>query len=81
MVDIAPSGDWLLIIAISGAEYSICLDSCLSSSEKKHGSSGFGIYTMVVIKWSENVEGYGDNIYSPLCGGLYKEEDNSLATW
>ena len=33
---------------------------------------------MVVIKWSEKVEGSGDNIYSPLCGGLYKEEDNSL---
>ena len=32
--------------------------------------------TMVVIKWSENVEGYGENIYSPLCGGLYKEEED-----
>ena len=31
-----------------------------------------------IIKWSENVEGYGDNIDSPLCGGLYKEEDDSL---
>ena len=35
MVDIAPSGAWLLTIAPSGAEYSICLDSCFSSSEKK----------------------------------------------
>ena len=26
--------------------------------------------TMVIIKWSEKVEGYGDNIDSPLCGGL-----------
>ena len=33
---------------------------------------------MVVVKWSEKVEGYGDNIDSPLCGGLYKEEDDSL---
>ena len=40
-----------------------------------------GTYTMVVVKFSDKVEGYGDNIYSPLCGGLYKEEDNSLATW
>ena len=36
---------------------------------------------MLVIKISENVEGYGDNIDSPLCGGLYKEEDDSLVTW
>ena len=30
--------------------------------------------TMVVVKWSEKVEGSGDDIASPLCGGLYKEE-------
>ena len=36
---------------------------------------------MLVIKISENVEGYGDNIDSPLCGGLYKEEDGSLVPW
>ena len=36
---------------------------------------------MVVIKWSEKVEGSGDNIDSPLCGGLYKEEDDYLVTW
>ena len=28
--------------------------------------------TMVVVKWSEKLEGSVDNIYSPLCGGLYK---------
>ena len=33
---------------------------------------------MVVVKWSDKVEGSGDNIYSPLCGGLYKEEADSL---
>ena len=33
---------------------------------------------MVVVKWSDKVEGSGDNIDSPLCGGLYKEEDSSL---
>ena len=27
------------------------------------------------------MEGSGDNIYSPLCSGLYKEEDNSLVPW
>ena len=37
--------------------------------------------TMVMIKCPENVEGYGDNIDSPLCGGLYKEEDDSLVNW
>ena len=26
--------------------------------------------TMVVVKWSDKVEGSGDNIDSPLCGGL-----------
>ena len=30
-------------------------------------------YIMVVVKWSEKVEGSGGNIDSPLCGGLYKE--------
>ena len=36
---------------------------------------------MVVVKWSDKVEGSGDNIDSPLCGGLYKEEEDSLVTW
>ena len=36
---------------------------------------------MVVIKWSDKVEGSGDNIYSALCGGLYKEEEDSLVPW
>ena len=36
---------------------------------------------MVVVKWSDNVEGSVYNIYSPLCGRLYKEEDNSLVPW
>ena len=36
---------------------------------------------MVVVKWSEKVEWSGDNIYSPLCGGLYKEEDDTLVNW
>ena len=36
---------------------------------------------MVVVKWSEKVEGSGDNIDSPLCGVLYKEEDEYLVTW
>ena len=37
--------------------------------------------TMVFIKWSEKVEGSGDNKDSPLCGGLYKEEDNYFVPW
>ena len=36
---------------------------------------------MIVIKWSDKLEGYGDNIDSPLCGGLYNEEENSLVPW
>ena len=36
---------------------------------------------MVVVKWSDKVEGSGYNIDSPLCGGFYKEEDNYLVTW
>ena len=36
---------------------------------------------MVVVKWSDKVEGYGENIDSHLCVGLYKEEDDYLVTW
>ena len=36
--------------------------------------------TMVVVKWSDKVEGSGEDIVSPLCGGLYKEE-NDIAPW
>ena len=35
---------------------------------------------MVVVKWSEKVEGSGDDIDSPLCGGLYKEETD-IVPW
>ena len=34
--------------------------------------------TMVVVKWSDKVEGSGDDINSPLCIGLYKEEEDFL---
>ena len=37
--------------------------------------------TMVVVKWSDKVEGSGDDTDSPLCGGLYKEEEDSLVPW
>ena len=37
--------------------------------------------TMVVIKWSDKVEGSVDNIDYPLCGGLYKEEEGYLVPW
>ena len=30
--------------------------------------------TMLIIKWTEKMEGSGDNIDSPLCGVLYKEQ-------
>ena len=37
--------------------------------------------TMVVVKYSDKVERSGDNIDSLLCGGLYKEEEDSLVPW
>ena len=37
--------------------------------------------TMVVVKWSDKVEGSVDDIDSPLCGGLYKEDEDSLVPW
>ena len=36
---------------------------------------------MVVVKWSDKVEGSGDNIDLPLYSGLYKEEEDSLVPW
>ena len=36
---------------------------------------------MVVVKWSDKVEGSVDNIDNNFCGGLYKEEDDSLVPW
>ena len=40
-----------------------------------------GIYTIVIVTWSDKVEGSGENIDATLCGRLYKEEDYSLVTW
>ena len=34
--------------------------------------------TMVVVKLSDKVEESGDDIDSPLCGGLYKEEKDII---
>ena len=39
------------------------------------------IYTMVVVKWSDNVEGQVEKIDDPLCGGLYKEQYRYIFTW
>ena len=36
---------------------------------------------MVVVKWSDKVEGSGNNIDAPLCGVLYKEEEDSFIPW
>ena len=40
-----------------------------------------GTSTMLVVTCSDNVEGSRDNIDTPLCGGLYKEEEHSLVPW
>ena len=47
-------------------------DGAIISNQTLEG----GTSTMVVVKWSEKVKGYGDNIDSPLYGGLYREEDD-----
>ena len=39
------------------------------------------ISTMEVVKFSDNVEGSGDNIESTLCSGLYNKEDDAIAPW
>ena len=39
------------------------------------------ISTMVVVKWSDNLEGSGDKIEAPLCVLLYKEEGGYLVSW
>ena len=57
-------------------EYSAPEVAIISKQAPERGTS-----TMVVIERSENVEGSGYNIDSPLCVGLYKEEDDSLVTW
>ena len=36
---------------------------------------------MVIVKWSDKVEGSGDSIYVTLYGGLYKKEENYLVPW
>ena len=39
------------------------------------------IFTMVVVTWSEKVEGSGGKIDYLLCGLLYKEEDGYIFPW
>ena len=36
---------------------------------------------MGLVKWSDKVEGSVDSLDYPLCVVLYKEKDNSLASW
>ena len=57
-------------------EYSVP-EGAIISNQAPEGETS----TMVVVKWLDKVDGYGDNIYSPLCNGLYKEEENSLVPW
>ena len=52
----------------------LALERAIISNQAPEGETT----TMVIIKWSEKVEGYGENIYSPLCGGSYKEEEDYL---
>ena len=37
--------------------------------------------TMLVVKWSDKVEGSGDDINSSLCSVFYKEGEDSLVPW
>ena len=50
--------------------------SIISNQDPERGTS-----SMVVIKLSEKVKGSVDNINSPMCGGLYKEEEDYLVPW
>ena len=36
---------------------------------------------MLVVKWSDNVERYGENIYATLCVRLYNEKYGYLVPW
>ena len=36
---------------------------------------------MVVVKWPDKVEGLGEKIDDPLCGGLYREDYKHLFPW
>ena len=37
--------------------------------------------TMVVVKWSEKLEGLGDEIDDTLCGKTHKEYYSSIVPW
>ena len=52
-------------------EYSAPEGAIISNQAPEGGTS-----KVIVIKWSEKAEGSEDNINSPLCGGLYNEEDD-----
>ena len=56
-------------------------DSAMEGAIMRNQAPQGGPSTILVIKWSEKVEGFGDNIHSPLCSVLYKEEEDSLVTW
>ena len=63
-------------------QYSIRMeDSASEGAIMSNQAPEGGTSTMVVVKWSDKLEGSGDNIYLPLCGGLYKEEEDSLVPW
>ena len=52
-------------------------DGSIISNQAPEGETS----TMVVFKWSDKVEGSGDDIDLPLCDELYKEEEDSLVPW
>ena len=36
---------------------------------------------MVVIKWSDEIKGQRVRVDDPQCGGLYKEDNESIIPW
>ena len=57
------------------------IENCVTEGEITSNQDSKGeTSTMVVVKWSDKVEGSGDDIDSPLCGGLYKEEKD-IVPW
>ena len=62
-------------------EYINMEDSATEGAIIRNQSTQGETSTMLVVKWSFKVEKSRDNIDSPPCGGLYKEEEDSLVPW
>ena len=62
-------------------EYIRIEDSASEGARISNQASEGEIYTMVVIKWSGAIKGPRVKVDGPLCGGLYKEDNESIIPW